>query len=578
MHINAPIIEIDSKNKVIIDAKGQPQVYSSLILAVGSYARRVDLGNRSLLGIHTYRDIDDAQKLMTHVIQSERTVILGGGILGMEVAFALKAQNSEADVIILHRHERLMNRELDAEASAFLLMQVETLGIKVIFNTFISTYLGENELTGIQLKEGNILPCDTLVVCIGIEPNIRLAKESGLETNKGIKVNNFMQTSDENIYAIGECVEHNEITYGLLGPGLEQAVIAVDNILSSHPKSEYHGTPLSIRAKIKHLPVCTVENSKKNYNYAELNTWVFKDTKQNQFKKLYFHHGKLVKATGIGHWSEFNLIQQAIEEGLQPNIWHHYRFLKTGTLWAKSQQNPLDWPNQSIVCTCCSVTRGKIGEAVALGHTSLELISEQTGAMQGCGSCKDIVALLAGKAGDNKNVIRNHKVLLINSLIPLLLMLSVFFMGVAVPNSVEEQGFLSLLLFDNFWQQVSGYTTIGLVILSLPLLINKRLKMLSFSSYDTWRIVHVIVITLSTLSFLIHSNFGLGDNFNFQVMFIFLITLVSGTFISLFIYLEHSIFDFILVKLYPIWVRLHIFLVSIFFVFIAVHVTTVYYF
>jgi len=185
---------------------------------------------------------------------------------------------------------------------------------------------------------------------------------------------------------------------------------------------------------------------------------------------------------------------------------------------------------------------------------------------------------LAGKAGDNKNVIRNHKVLLINSLIPLLLMLSVFFMGVAVPNSVEEQGFLSLLLFDNFWQQVSGYTTIGLVILSLPLLINKRLKMLSFSSYDTWRIVHVIVITLSTLSFLIHSNFGLGDNFNFQVMFIFLITLVSGTFISLFIYLEHSIFDFILVKLYPIWVRLHIFLVSIFFVFIAVHVTTVYYF
>jgi len=578
MHINAPIAKIDRKNKIITDSHGQQQAYSSLILAVGSHARQVDLGKRNLLGIHTYRDIDDAQRLMMHVIQSERTVILGGGILGMEVAFALKAQNAQAEVIILHRHGCLMNKELDAQASAFLLQQVEAVGIRVIFNTSISAYLGEHELTGIQLQDGHILPCDTLVVCTGIIPNTKLAMESGLSINKGIAVNDFLQTSDPHIYAVGECLEHDGKTYGLLGPGLEQASIAVENILSGN-RTKYHGTPRSVRAKIKHLPICTAEKTLETIDKRDLKSWFFIDQKNCEFKKLYLHKGYLIKATGIGEWSEFNPVQQAIEEGFKPRWWHHYRFLKTGSLWAKSKQNPVDWPAKSLVCTCCAVTRGEIGSVIEAGHLTLEAISEHTGAMQGCGSCKSVVAQLAGTASSQEISAPNHNTLLSTSFITLFLMMGVLFPGFSLPASVHEHGFLAQLLFDNFWQQVSGYSVISLVIISLlPLSLNKRLKTLTFSSYATWRVVHVLVIALATLILLMHTNMSMGDNFNFQVMALFLITMISGMIISLLIYFEHSFFDFIVAKLRPFWTRLHIFLVSLFLVFISLHITSVYYF
>jgi len=577
MHINAAITKIDRKNKTITDANGQQQAYSYLILAVGSHARRVDLGNRNLLGIHTYRDIDDVQRLMMHVIQSERTVILGGGILGMEVAFALKAQNTQAEVIILHRHECLMNNELDTQASGFLLQQVEVAGIRVIFNTSISTYLGEHELTGIQLKDGHIIPCDTLVVCTGIIPNTKLATESGLTVNKGIAVNDFLQTSDPNIYAVGECLEHDGKTYGLLGPGLEQASIAVENIISGNIR-EYHGTPRSVRAKIKHLPICTVEKTLEIKDKKGLQSWVFIDQKSCQFKKLYFHKGYLVKATGIGEWSEFNPVQQAIEEGFKPKWWHHYRFLKTGSLWSKSKQNPMDWPPQSLVCTCCAVTRGEIGSVVNAGYLTLESISEHTGAMQGCGSCKPVIAQLAGITDNQEIFSPNHTTLLVTSFVALCLMMGMFLPSFSIPTSVQEQGFFAQLLFDNFWQQVSGYSALSLIIISLPLLLNKHLKLLTFSSYDTWRLIHVIVIALAALILLIHTNMSMGHNFNFQVMTMFLITMISGTIISLLIYFEHSFFDFIVARLRVFWVRLHILLVSLFCVFIALHITSVYYF
>ncbi len=417
-----------------------------------------------------------------------------------------------------------------------------------------------------------------MVVCAGIEANTQLATDAGLETAKGIKVNDFLQTSDPNIYAIGECLEHHGKTYGLLGPGLEQAAIAVENILLGNTQ-QYHGTPRSVRAKIKHFPICTLEKNNLN-KQVSLKEWLFVDEKNVQFRKLYLDKGYLVKAVGLGEWSEFNLVQQAIESGFKPHWWHYYRFIKTGTLWSSEKQNPCDWPLQSLVCTCSAVTRGQIGNAVESGHLSLESISENTGAMQGCGSCKPIIAQLAGLVDKEEiNPPSHHTLLLLAlSVLSLFLMAGLFFPSFSVPESTDNPNFLSSLLFDNFWRQVSGYITLTLIILSLGLLVNKRLKTLKFSSYDTWRIVHVAFIALSCISLLFHTNMASGENFNFQVMLIFLITLINGVLLSVLIYFEHGFFDFLVAKLRVFWMKLHIFLFSVFIVFIALHITTVYYF
>ncbi len=578
MHINTKIVQIDRAQKIITDSHGRQQPYSDLILAIGSLPRTVDLGNRTLLGIHTYRDIDDAQQLMTHVLQSEQTVILGGGILGMEVAFALKAQNAQADVIILHRHERLMNRELGVEASAFLLKQVEAAGIQVIFNTAISTYLGEHELTGIQLKDGFILPCDNLVVCAGIEANTKLAEQAGLDTNKGIVVNDYLQSSDPHIYAIGECIEHRDKTYGLLGPGLEQAQIAVHNILLND-KQAYLGTPRSVRAKIKHLPICVIDQDQdQSLADKKLKTWVFHDDKLGQFRIVYLHQGRVVRVNSIGEWAEFNLVQQAMEEGFNPRWWHRYRFIKTGSFWEKNRQNPLEWSGQSLVCNCSAVCRNEIDQAIASGHKTLTSISEQTGAMQGCGSCKPIVSQLAKLTVSEIVLPPSHKPLMLTSLVVVILTLMLLLPTLSMPQHSSEVGIISTLLFSHFGQQLSGYTILGLLILSLTLVVNKRLQWGRFVSYEYWRVLHVGLILAATLIVLFHSHLTIGINFNFQLMMLFILTLFSGLFISLLVYYEHGFFDFIILKIKRFWLRLHIFIVSVLFVYIAVHITSVYYF
>src|SRR5688500_557385 len=220
LRINNPITAIDRISRCVIDSVGNRQHYSELVLATGSSPYVPALDNAHVLGVYTYRNVDDAQVLMTNALQSRVTIVLGGGALGIEVARALKKQNPETRLVLVHRGEYLMNRELDESAAQIVEKHIDEAGVEILLRETITKVVGNKEITGVLLASGKEIECDTLVLCTGIERNIKLARAAGLSVGRGIEVDDHMRTSDPSIYGVGECVEHRGEVYGLVAPGI----------------------------------------------------------------------------------------------------------------------------------------------------------------------------------------------------------------------------------------------------------------------------------------------------------------------------------------------------------------------
>jgi nitrite reductase (NADH) large subunit len=574
--INTPIIQIDKKNKCVIDVNGNQQPYSQLVLAVGSRARRADAkAKTSLYGIYTYRDVDDAQDLMTHVVQSSHTVIVGGGVLGVEVAFALKTQNSKTDVTIIHKNDHLINRQLDSVAADFLLKQVQQAGIKVILNSGIDEFIGESDIKSLRLIDGDLILCDNLISCAGIVANTSLAVDAGLNTDSGIQVNDYLQTSNPYIYAIGECAEHQGKTYGLVGPGIEQATIAVNNILHKNIE-KYKGSDRSMRVKLKHLPVFSL--AKYDLSKQGLKQLIFKDTKAIKFREIFMSKGRLVGATAIGEWPEIGQVQAAIDNEIKIWPWHRFYFARTGSLWPEAGfSDPNEWPDKIMLCTCGAVTRGEIGLALKEGCDTVKKISERTGAALGCGTCKPLLAMLTGS--DAEPLAPPLKGFLFFCMLLTFIFSAGFLLpSITVAPTALEPSFIYPLLFDNGWQQVTGYIVMALMIFSFVLTANKRWKWFQFASFYFWRATHVALLVFSIAVLLIHTNFNWGINSNFQFISFYFLTMSTGLILGVLAIIEGGFFGAMFRGYRAILTRLHIVGVWVMTGLLIGHITSVYYF
>lgn len=574
--INTPIIQIDKEHKCVVDVNGNQQPYSHLVLAVGSRAKRADAkAKTSLYGVYTYRDADDAQDLMTHVVQSSHTVVVGGGVLGVEVAFALKTQNPQTEVTLIHRNERLINRELDAAASSFLIKQVQKAGIKVILNSGIDEFIGESDIKSLRLLDGELILCDNLISCAGIVANTSLAIDAGLSTDRGIQVNDLLQTSDPSIYAVGECAEHHGKTYGLIGPGIEQANVAVNNILNNNIE-KYQGSAQSMRVKIKHLPVFSLAKNK--LNKQGLKQLIFETDEPVKFRGVFLDKGRIVGATALGDWPEIAQVQEAIDSKLRIWPWHRYYFSRTGSLWPETGfSDPSEWPDSTMVCTCGAVTRGNISAAINEGCGDVNQITERTGAALGCGTCKPLLAMLTGSIAEPLGATFKGGIVFF-MLLTLLFSFGFVLPSLVVPSSIQKQDFVSHLLFDNGWQQVTGYLILALIVLSFALTANKRWNWLQFASFYFWRLVHIILLTISIPILLIHTNFSLGENFNFQFIVFYFVIIFTGSLLAVLAILDGGFFGAMFRGYRAFLMRLHLVGVWVLAGFLAIHITSVYYF
>src|SRR5882724_10950515 len=222
------VTEIDVGRRELKIANEESIAFSKLVLATGSTPLRLGVPGGDLLGVHTFRDSRDVDLLLTLAAQKKRVVVVGGGLLGLEAAYGLA--KGGASVTLIHLMDRLMERQLDAPAAELLKSLVERKGIKVLLNANTARLHGETRVEGVELVDGRRTDAEAVIFAAGIRPNIALAKEAGIVVNRGIVVDDTLQTAAPDIYAIGECAEHRGICYGLVEPAYEQARVLAQHL------------------------------------------------------------------------------------------------------------------------------------------------------------------------------------------------------------------------------------------------------------------------------------------------------------------------------------------------------------
>src|SRR5262249_20275733 len=187
-----------------------------LTIPTGSKPILIPVPGAELPGVVTFRDLDDVDAMLAAAAKGGSAVVIGGGLLGLEAAAGLKAKGM--NVTVVHLMPTLMERQLDPNAAYLLERAIEKRGIEILTRANTNAILGNTRVTGVRLEDGRTLPADLVVMAVGIRPNMLLAKEAGLEVKRGIIVDDYLRTSDPNIYAVGECVEHRGQCYGLVAP------------------------------------------------------------------------------------------------------------------------------------------------------------------------------------------------------------------------------------------------------------------------------------------------------------------------------------------------------------------------
>ena len=287
------VTEIDVGRRELKIEGEESMEYSKLVLATGSTPLRLNLPGADLAGVHTFRDTRDVDLLLTLAAARKRVVVVGGGLLGLEAAYGLA--KAGAPVTLLHLMDRLMERQLDGPAADLLKTLVERKGIRILLNASTARIQGDGHVEAVELADGSRIEADAVIFAAGIKPNVALAKEAGIAVNRGVVVNDVMQTSSSDIFALGECAEHRGTCYGLVEPAYEQARVLARH-LAGRPAA-YQGSVVSTNLKVSGVSVFSAGDFMGGEGSESL---VLTDRRRGTYKKLVIADGRLTGAVLIG--------------------------------------------------------------------------------------------------------------------------------------------------------------------------------------------------------------------------------------------------------------------------------------
>jgi ferredoxin-nitrate reductase len=378
------VTRIDRAGKFVVDSTGAVTHYDTLILATGSRAalpRQVP----SLPGIYTLRSRTDADRFRAQVSPGSQVIVVGGGLLGLELAASLREM--DVRVSIVHRSSRFLDRQLDPLGSQLLHEEIIDQGCEIYYSDEVQLFNGQSRLTGVRLRSGRVLEGDALVFAIGTVPNIEIARDAGLEHRRGVVVDGYLRTSDPHIHAIGEIAEFNSSLYGFTAAAEQQAGILA-RFLHGDIASYYTGSvPMNI-IKIHGFDLCSIglADAPDDPEYEEI---VFIDKARRYYKKCIVYQDRLVGAILIGDKDEFGEFRDLITRKIELSD-KRLQLLRSGTKAEPVQGR--------LVCSCNNVGSGNLRNRVEGGCRDLATLCAETGAGTGCGSCRPEVKKILEEA------------------------------------------------------------------------------------------------------------------------------------------------------------------------------------
>lgn len=402
LHKGARISKIDRTEKTVTSETGIIAEYDKLVLATGSNPFVIPIPGHDLDGVMVYRDLDDVEKMLEVSRTGGRAVVIGGGLLGLEAAAGLKEQGME--VTVLHLMPTLMERQLDNAAGALLEKSILARGIDVITGANTKEIIGKDQkVAAVSLDDGTLIEAKIVVMAVGIRPSTDLAIQSDLECQRGILVNDNMLTSDPDIYALGECVEHRGQCYGLVAPLYEMAkTLAADLLDTSLP---YTGSQTATKLKVSGIDLYSAGDFEDAPDREEI---VLRDGISGLYKRLVIKDNKILGAVLYGDTAEGPWFFDLLKKGTDISD------MRDTLIFGQAYQGgaPLDpieavaaLPDDAEICGCNGICKSTIVTTITdKGLTSLDDVRSHTKASASCGTCTSLVEnLLQLTAGDAYN-------------------------------------------------------------------------------------------------------------------------------------------------------------------------------
>jgi len=395
LRLGLRIVDVDPVAKIVTGDDGSITAFDKLLLATGSMPLIPSIEDVRKDGVFVFRNLDDTRQLLERARGGLKAVVIGGGLLGLEAARGLQIQG--CDVTVVHLMETLMERQLDPTGGGYLATKMNQMGITVLLGLSTTKVLGNGHVSGVEFKGGGSIAADLVVIAAGIRPNVTLGEKAGLEIKRGIVVNDYMETSNPDIFAVGECVQHRGVCYGLVAPLIDQGKILAATI-TGNKGPIYEGTVLGTKLKIMGVDVFSAGEITDKVDGSEVIR--YEDPSLGIYKKLTLKNNRLSGVILVGDTSDSHNYMDWLRSQKDLSAMRRQLLFPDG-----SGDPGLDVAQMSdnvTVCGCMGVSKGMIIQAIhEKGLCTMGQLKEHTRASTGCGSCTGLCqSLLKAVARD----------------------------------------------------------------------------------------------------------------------------------------------------------------------------------
>ncbi|WP_026359570.1 nitrite reductase large subunit NirB [Sphingomonas sp. PR090111-T3T-6A] len=393
-----PVERIDRAAKTVTSRSGRTVAYDRLLIATGSDPFIIPVPGRDLHGVIGFRDLHDVDRMLAAAEKGGDAVVIGGGLLGLEAAHGLTLRGMK--VTVLHIMPTLMERQLDEAAAWLLKTALEARGQTILTGADTAEIVGDGWVEGVRLKDGREIPASLVVMAVGIRPSVALARECGLEVGRGVKVDDHMVTSDPAVLAVGECVEHDGLVYGLVAPLWEMCRALADGLVEQ--PTGYRGSVTSTKLKVAGLDVFSAGDFSGGEGTEDI---VLRDASRGIYKRVVLKEDRVVGAvlygdTADGGWY-FDLMRKGEDVAMLRDMLIFGQAYASGGGRTDPKAAVAALSDDTEICGCNGVSKGQVVAAIAGGACSLDAVRATCKASASCGSCTGLVeTLLAVTLGD----------------------------------------------------------------------------------------------------------------------------------------------------------------------------------